>query len=200
MVDYNLVSKPRIPYSVFERVLRSANSPAHPEALACWHAIISHGIDPAVALAQFDKESTYGKFGRATANKSWGNLRRNGTFVKYSSWAAGAADYARLLSGPLYAGSAHYHTVRTMPYRYAPSADHNNPAAYGSFMISMIQHYIALSPTFTKLFYTVVSGDTLSGIATKYRTTVARLLSFPENAQYRDNPNLIHPGDKVRVR
>jgi nucleoid-associated protein YgaU len=202
MVDYLLKSKPRISFSVFSRVLHSASSPAAGEAQACWNAIVKHGIDPAVALAQFDKESTYGKFGIARTHKSWGNLRGAGPsgFKSYRTWALGADDYARLLSGSLYAGSSHYNTVRTMPYRYAPSADHNNPAAYGQFMVNMIQHYRGLRPNVVKQFYTVQPGDTLSGIAKRYRTTVAHLLAFPENAKYRDNPNLIHAGDKVRVR
>ena len=201
MTDYTLKSKPRITYGVFSRILTSANSPARKEAKACWTAITKYGIDPALALAQFNKESSFGKAGIATKNKSWGNLRgAGGKFKSYSTWAAGASDYARLLSGKLYAGSAHYNTARTMPYRYAPAADHNAPAAYGQFLVSHIKYYKTLNPTAVKVFYTVKSGDTLHSIATKYKTTVAHLLSFPENAKYRANPNLIHVGDKVRVR
>lgn len=51
-----------------------------------------------------------------------------------------------------------------------------------------------------KAFYTVVPGDTLSGIARAHGLTLAALLAFPENARYRANPGLIHPGDSVRVR
>jgi LysM repeat protein len=47
---------------------------------------------------------------------------------------------------------------------------------------------------------TVRAGDTLSGIATAHRLTLAALLAFPENAKYRANPGLIHPGDIVRVK
>lgn len=201
MVDYLLVSKPRITIDVFRSVLKSAQSPAYTEATACWKAIVAAGIDPALALAQFDKESTYGKFGAAHLNHSWGNLRGypGGQFKHYPTWAAGAADYARLLASSLYAGSAHYNTARTMPYRYAPSADHNSPAAYGQFLVNMIQHYRTLNatPSPAPVYYTVVSGDTLSGIAIKFHTTVAHLLYL--NPTIKD-PNLIHPGDKVRVR
>lgn len=200
MVDFTLKANPRIPYSVFLKVLTSANSPAVHEAKACWDAIKAHGIDPALALAQFCKESSYGVAGLATHNKSWGNLRINGQFVAYPTWAAGADAYAHLLAGPLYAGSAHYNTARTMPYRYAPAADHNAPAAYGQFLVAHIQHYKLMAPTAVKVYHTVVSGDTLIGIAKKYNTTVAALLHFPENAQYVDNPGLIHVGDKVRVK
>jgi len=47
---------------------------------------------------------------------------------------------------------------------------------------------------------TVWSGDTLGEIAAAHRLTLAALLAFPENAKYRANPGLIHPGDIVRVK
>jgi LysM repeat protein len=47
---------------------------------------------------------------------------------------------------------------------------------------------------------TVKSGDTLSEIAAAHRQTLAALLAFPENAKYRADPGLIHPGDVVRVK
>jgi LysM repeat protein len=47
---------------------------------------------------------------------------------------------------------------------------------------------------------TVNVGDTLSEIAAAHGLTLAALLAFPENAKYRANPGLIHPGDIVRVK
>jgi LysM repeat protein len=47
---------------------------------------------------------------------------------------------------------------------------------------------------------TVKAGDTLSEIAAAHGLTLAALLAFPENAKYRANPGLIHPGDTVRVK
>lgn len=202
--DYTLKAKPRITYAVFAAVLKSAGSPVSTtgETQACWNALYKYGIDAALALAQFDKESSYGKNGIARANKSWGNLKgADHKFKKYKTWADGAADYAHLLAGPSYAGDPKYNTARKMPFRYAPKADHNSPAAYGQFLVSMIQHYMGLvKPPASKDYHTVKAGETLSGIAIQYHTTVAHLLAFPENAKYRANPNLIHPGDKVRVR
>lgn len=43
--------------------------------------------------------------------------------------------------------------------------------------------------------YTVVSGDTLGGIAARHGLSLAQLLD--KNPQFRANPNLIHPGDRV---
>lgn len=43
--------------------------------------------------------------------------------------------------------------------------------------------------------YTVVSGDTLSGIASKYGTTYQKLAEYNEIS----NPNLIYPGQKIKI-
>ena len=47
---------------------------------------------------------------------------------------------------------------------------------------------------------TVKAGDTLGEIAAANRLTLPALLTFPENAKYRADPGLIHPGDIVRVK
>ena len=44
------------------------------------------------------------------------------------------------------------------------------------------------------------SGDTLSEVAAAHGLTPKALLAFPENAKYRANPGLIHPGDVIRVK
>jgi LysM repeat protein len=55
-----------------------------------------------------------------------------------------------------------------------------------------------LGPTVVTV--TVKSGDTLGAIASAHGLTLAALLAYPENAKYRANPGLIHPGDIVRVK
>jgi len=57
-------------------------------------------------------------------------------------------------------------------------------------------HDICHPPTTT---VTVKAGDTLSGIAAAHGLTLATLLAFAENARFRANPGLVHPGDVVRV-
>ena len=47
-----------------------------------------------------------------------------------------------------------------------------------------------------KKYYTVKKGDTLSSIAEKYKTTVAQLVEWNNIA----NPNIIYPGQKLRVK
>lgn len=48
----------------------------------------------------------------------------------------------------------------------------------------------------TKTYYTVVAGDTLTAIATKYNTSVAQLVKWNSIK----NADLIYPGQKLRVR
>jgi LysM repeat protein len=55
-----------------------------------------------------------------------------------------------------------------------------------------------LLPTVVRV--TVKSGDSLSAIVSAHGLTLAALLAYPENAKYRANPGLIHPGDIVRVK
>lgn len=51
-----------------------------------------------------------------------------------------------------------------------------------------------------KTYHTVRSGDTLSGIATKHKTTYQKLMKFPENKKLIKNVNNIKVGWKVRVK
>lgn len=46
-----------------------------------------------------------------------------------------------------------------------------------------------------EIVYTVVSGDTLSGIASKYGTTYQKLADYNDIA----NPNVIHVGQKIKI-
>ena len=50
--------------------------------------------------------------------------------------------------------------------------------------------------TSTAVYYTIKSGDTLSGIAAKYGTTYQKLAQMNNIA----NPNIIYPGRKIRVK
>jgi LysM repeat protein len=56
------------------------------------------------------------------------------------------------------------------------------------------------APKPTTSTVTVKAGDTLGAIAAAHKLTLRALLAFPQNAKYRPNPGLIHPGDRVRVK
>ena len=53
------------------------------------------------------------------------------------------------------------------------------------------------TPKQAKVYYSVVSGDTLSGIAAKHGLTLAALLKLNPSIK---NPNIIYPGQKIRVK
>lgn len=149
--DYRILAAPRINETTFGVVLEHAGSPAASVSAACYALMVRYGVDPALGLAIFGHESGYGRAGVAVRSLNWGNLRtapgyRTAAdgFVHFPDWPAGAAAAARLLASPLYGASQAYATARTFPFRWAPSADHNNPAAYGADVAARIAAYIAM--------------------------------------------------------
>jgi nucleoid-associated protein YgaU len=50
----------------------------------------------------------------------------------------------------------------------------------------------------SEVFYTVVAGDSLSKIATKYKGVTWQKI-FEANRDQIKNPDLIHPGQKLRI-
>jgi hypothetical protein len=157
MTDFAILAAPRISRAGFSQVLEAHDSPAASEAGACYDAYVAAGVDPAVGLAMFRKESTFGKFGRANTNRSWGNIRGGTAFPTddkrfriYPSWTAGAADAARLLA--IYGRNqikkhVETSTVQTFPFVWAPSADGNAPDKYGDALAGWITEWSAAFPT-----------------------------------------------------
>src|SRR5437868_570558 len=71
----SVVGSPSISSQYVENVLSSNDSPAKGTGYALYNLGIQYNIDPAFALAFFDHESSYGKYGVARQNLSLGNLR-----------------------------------------------------------------------------------------------------------------------------
>jgi hypothetical protein len=144
--DYSILGQPRISSAGFRAILQAAASPAAGEAAACYKAFTAAGVDPAVGLAIFRKESTFGRYGYAHDNRSWGNIREpsTGKFRRYPTWTAGAADCARLLviygTNRIRPGTK-TDTVQTFPYVWAPTADGNAPDAYGDALARWITEW-----------------------------------------------------------
>jgi hypothetical protein len=99
------VHTPRMSAESFARVLSRNSSPAAGTAADLYTIICSYNLDPAVALAFFAHESTYGKYGVAARSLNWGNLRRGaraykvaGGFGYYHSWADSLRDWCELIS------------------------------------------------------------------------------------------------------
>jgi hypothetical protein len=155
--DFTILAAPRISAAGFASVLESNRSPAAPEAAACYAAFVAAKVDPAIGLAIFRNESTFGKSGRAKANRSWGNIRGGAPFPlddkrfrMYPSWTAGATDAARLLvkygANKIKPGT-NTSTVQTMPFVWAPSADGNAPDAYGDSLAESVRQWTAAFPS-----------------------------------------------------
>ena len=218
---FRILSAPRMSRAGFARVLEQAGSPAAREAFACYAAFAGAGVDPAVGLAVFQHESTFGRYGRAAGNRSWGNLRHaDGSFVAYPTWTAGAAGAAALLhvyGANLIRRGVDTSTTLTFPYVWAPSADHNSPAAYGAAVTAAVARWAAEYPPAgahpsppppprptSGHRYTVRPGDSLSSIAARLGIRPAfgvpaweRLYRANRSAVGPD-PSLIHPGLVLR--
>ena len=135
--DLTFISAPRISIHQFTRVLDRTLSPALHEADALYATCVSFGIDPAVALAFFQHESSCGTTGMARSTLNWGNIRKGqgrqarqiGGWAWYSSWNNGLTDWCQLLTS-LYIQRWQLTTVRQVLPRYAPLSDGNAPNAY----------------------------------------------------------------------
>ena len=57
--------------------------------------------------------------------------------------------------------------------------------------------YVSTSSTQAKVYYTIVSGDTLSGIAQKHGTSITSILKLNPGIK---NPNVIYLGKKIRMK
>ncbi len=152
--SYNVIGKPTITANFINQVLSMYGSPAAGSGQALYNLGVAYGIDPAFALAFFQHESSFGKFGEANATRSLGNLRcipnaacvdtsgqtcqpGESCYASFPSWAAGFEAWYRLLRD-LYVTTWHLTTVEQIIPRYAPTADHNDEAAY----IASIEHSI----------------------------------------------------------
>jgi len=151
------VAPPRISRQVFARILErgtSGPSPAAPLADELYAIIVGYGLDPAVALAFFAKESEFGVTGAIGREdtKNWGatraayNSRRmldkimvgDKPFVRYRSWQDGLRDWCELILNRYVAKGLD--TVEKAVPIYAPASDNNDPTAY----IESIQRRVAI--------------------------------------------------------
>ena len=135
--SYAVVHTPTITASFINRVLAANNSPAQGTGQAMYDYGVQYGIDPVYALAFFRHESSFGKNGIATANKSLGNIRcstssttytcHNG-FRRYATWAAGYEDWYKLIRHS-YVDQQNLRTIEQIVPVYAPASE-NDVAAY----------------------------------------------------------------------
>lgn len=155
---WSVLAKPTITASFINQVLAFYGSPAQGEGENFYQFGVMYGIDPVYALAFFAHESHFGTTGVARYTKSIGNSRNYdsnkycstyGCYEKYNSWKEGIAEWywqiQQYTNGKLYASlhPGNYKKLITVDQIipvYAPSADHNNVAAY----IAAIKHAVIL--------------------------------------------------------
>lgn len=157
--DYTIAGGPRISPGLFHEVLMLPGSPAAAENAsdALYAILISYGLDPGVALAFFQHESTYGTRGLAVQTRSWGNQRRSpsgrgtvktipgrGPFAHFSTWADSLHDWCIILIGPVYRGAGLITVGQVIPV-YAPSSDNNRPASYIAAVVRAVTAWERLS-------------------------------------------------------
>src|SRR6266508_4521393 len=143
------VAAPRMSGESFARVLARGNSPAASAAAELYAIIMGshegspYGLDPAIALAFFGHESTYGRYGVANRSLNWGNLRRGSRAYKvesgfgfYHAWADSLRDWCELISSRYVARGLS--TVEQAIPVYAPSSDGNAPARYIAFVRRLV--------------------------------------------------------------
>lgn len=141
-----IVHPHRISAEQFKLVLQRYRSPALAEADELLKICDEVGIDRAVALAFFVKESSCGTAGVATRTKNWGNLRKgkrqvaktNHPFAVYKSWADGLRDFCDLLWRYHQRGLT---TIEQIVPVYAPASDGNRPDTYIATVRRLIQRW-----------------------------------------------------------
>jgi hypothetical protein len=144
--EYTFTGPARIGLAKFRSVLQSFKSPVTDQAEDLYNTIQNAGLDPAVALAFFVRESGAGTAvgycngQNSLDNKNWGNVRgdENGVcgFQKFPTWKAGLEAWCRLMI-KYYVNKGLDRLDDAIPV-YAPAADGNNVNEYLNTMYSML--------------------------------------------------------------
>jgi len=157
---------PRISRAGFVAVLEEHHSPAAVFGGECYDVVAAYGLDPAVALAFFEHESTFGTKGVAVRSRNWGNLRTAPVdplfadsvhdgwtwFVQRADelpgqeWVRSCRAWARLIS-KVYIGGKGLYDVTSILRVYAPSEDGNAPAAYARAVEKAVAEWEKMYPT-----------------------------------------------------
>lgn len=141
--SYVVTGAPSISAAFINEVLTASHSPAAGTGQALYDLGVQYGIDPVFALAFFQHESSFGRFGMASVTRSLGNLRCIAGYACYqgyaafSSWKAGYQAWYKLIR-TVYVNQWHLMTVAQIVPTYAPENDHNDVAGY----ITAIEHAV----------------------------------------------------------
>jgi hypothetical protein len=124
-----VVGGPSLSPDFINQTLASASSPAAGTGQALYDLSRQYHIDDAYALAVFQKESSFGKYGAGFENHALGNIvcagypTCNGRFRSYARWSAGYDDFYQLITTEYVARGLS--TVETITPVYAPSSEND---------------------------------------------------------------------------
>jgi hypothetical protein len=144
-------SAPRISRAQFVRVLEQYQSPCASIGGECYDIVCGYGLDPAVALAFFGHESTFGTQGIAVETRNWGNVRTpvkperaSGThprnFVIFRTWQDGLRDWCERINGRYIAERGLLTVAQAIPV-YAPASDGNNEQRYIKHVTELVERW-----------------------------------------------------------
>jgi|ERR1022692_1622514 hypothetical protein len=140
--SHSILGQPTISASFINTILCDNGSPACGTGQSLYSLGKQYGIDPAWALAFFNHESTYGRFGVASRNLGIGNIRCTSGYVcvngfrAYQDWSTGYLDWYRLITW--YANTLHKSTIETIIPTYAPATENNVNAYIASVVTSVM--------------------------------------------------------------
>lgn len=155
---------PRITKAKWTSILEQFRSPVVPIASELYDICYHNSIDPAVALAFFGKESTFGTRGISAEIMNWGNVRtpfkaarakgqhpRN--FTMYGKWQDALQDWCERMNGRYV--DAGLDTVEKAVPVYAPKNDGNNVQEYTDFVVDHVKQWQAQDTPSALTFYRV---------------------------------------------
>ncbi len=129
MSGTSVLGGPSLSPDLINQVLSMASSPAAGTGQSLYDLSVQSGIDDAYALAVFEKESSFGKYGAGFENHALGNIvcagypTCNGRFRAYASWSEGYTDFYHLITTEYVARGLT--TVETITPVYAPASEND---------------------------------------------------------------------------
>src|SRR3989344_1325824 len=151
-LDFRIQGKPSLSEKTIERIV--GKTPLAGKSAFILQLCRQYNIDPAVALAQFQIESGFGKEGAGAKKKNPGNIRgktvvkkikgrmvKRQTFRNFGSWEDGLRTYFwQIAKGSHAFQVGRFHAESIIP-AYAPEKDGNDPKTYIRQMRELVAEF-----------------------------------------------------------
>lgn len=149
--DLTICGPPTISAQTIDAVLEANDSPAKGCGQTIFNLCTKAGIDPAIALAIFGCESSFGTDGIATKTQSWGNIRStDGSgidgFASYPDFMVGLEKWTDLMNdlyvAPPDKGGFGFTTMDQALTKYAPPSE-NDTQGYANKVANFVSQWRA---------------------------------------------------------